>query len=92
MITVRRLPLFALLFAILWSPSVLAAGGDDAAGAVPAQVLSEQGRYRVEVRQVPEPLPEGARIVIDASRSLPEGILIESRVVGEASDAGESAR
>ena len=59
MITARRLPLFALLFAILWSPSVLAAGGDDAAGAVPAQVLSEQGRYRVEVRQVPEPLPEG---------------------------------
>ena len=59
MITARRLPLLALLFAILWSPSVLAAGGDDAAGAVPAQVLSEQGRYRVEVRQVPEPLPEG---------------------------------
>ena len=39
-----------------------------------------------------EPLPEGARIVIDASRSLPEGILVESRVVGETSDAGETGR
>lgn len=39
-----------------------------------------------------EPLPEGARIVIDASRSLPEGILVESRVVGETPDAGENGR
>ena len=39
-----------------------------------------------------EPLPEGARIVIDASRSLPEGILVDSRVVGETSDAGEIER
>ena len=59
MTTTRRLPLFVLLFAIFWSPHALAAGGNDTAGAVPAQVLSEQGRYRVDVRQVPEPLPEG---------------------------------
>jgi len=59
MITARYIPLFTLLFSLIGSPLALAAGGGDVAGAVPAQVLSEQGRYRVEVRQVPEPLPEG---------------------------------
>lgn len=59
MTTARYFPLFALLFTLLGSPAALAAGGGDAAGTVPAQVLSEQGRYQVEVRQVPEPLPEG---------------------------------
>ncbi|HBL87871.1 MAG TPA: hypothetical protein DD399_13845 [Alcanivorax sp.] len=59
MITARYLPLVALLSTMIGSPSVLAAGGGDAAGAVPAQVLSEQGLYRVEVRQAPEPLPKG---------------------------------
>lgn len=59
MITARYLPLVALLSTMIGSPSVLAAGGGDAAGAVPAQVLSEQGFYRVEVRQAPEPLPKG---------------------------------
>jgi hypothetical protein len=59
MITARYLPLVALLSTMIGSPSVLAAGGGDAAGAVPAQVLSDQGLYRVEVRQAPEPLPKG---------------------------------
>lgn len=59
MITARCLPLFTLLFATLWFQPALADGGGDASGAVPAQVLSERGLYRVEVRQVPEPLPEG---------------------------------
>ncbi|HCR80494.1 MAG TPA: hypothetical protein DIW42_13205 [Alcanivorax sp.] len=59
MITARCLPLFTLLFATIGFQPALAAGDSDAAGAVPAQVLSEQGLYRVEVRQVPEPLPQG---------------------------------
>ncbi|MBD3650676.1 MAG: hypothetical protein HUJ15_04975, partial [Alcanivorax sp.] len=87
MITARRLPLFTLLFAILWSPSVLAAGGDDAAGAVPAQVLSEQGRYRVEVRQVPEPLPEGEHFSLGlrvVSMDNPDAPLDASAVTVEA--------
>ena len=87
MITARRLPLFALLFAILWSPSVLAAGGDDAAGAVPAQVLSEQGRYRVEVRQVPEPLPEGEHFSLGlrvVSMANPDAALDAAAVTVEA--------
>jgi len=59
MITARYLPLLALLSTMIWSPSVPAAGGGDASGAVPGQVLSERGHYRVEVRQAPKPLPEG---------------------------------
>ena len=39
-----------------------------------------------------EPLPEGAQIVLDASRSLPEGILVESRLVGDERDSEETPR
>ena len=59
MTTARRLAPLILLFTLIWSPSVLAAAGGDASGTVPAQVLSEQGLYRVAVRRIPEPLPEG---------------------------------
>lgn len=54
----RRLPLLALLLAAACFRPALAGGGD-AAGGVPAQVLSERGLYRVELLEVPEPLPRG---------------------------------
>ncbi len=37
-----------------------------------------------------DPLPDDASIVIDASRSLPQGIRIDPRVVGESTGDGES--
>lgn len=87
MTTTRRLPLFVLLFAIFWSPHALAAGGNDTAGAVPAEVLSEQGRYRVDVRQVPEPLPEGEHFSLGlrvVSMANPDAPLDASAVTVEA--------
>lgn len=61
MTSARCLAPLILLFTLIWSPSVPAAAGGDASGTVPAQVLSEQGLYRVAVRRIPEPLPEGER-------------------------------
>ena len=54
------------------------------------RTVDESGLEDRQWMVLAEPLPENARIVLDASRSLPEGILIESRLVGEDSDSEET--
>ena len=54
--------------------------------------MDESGLEDRQWMVLAEPLPANARIVLDASRSLPEGILIESRLVGENSDSEETGR
>ena len=54
------------------------------------RTVDESGLEDRQWMVLAEPLPENARIVLDASRSLPEGILIESRLVGENPDSEET--
>lgn len=77
MTTLNRLGVAALLFLAASFQNVLAAAGDASAAAMPAQVLSERGGYRIEVLRAPRPLPAGSHFSVRLKVARADGASLE---------------